>query len=281
MVAQADQIKPLAKFNNEHRSIAGFVGIIVLLVFSITCGSSERLTPITNESTPEEEQQPTQTASLVDESQSASSEEKESEAAGTTEPTAVAKVLFSSINVRSGPGMDFEPIGYLYESDLVTILDQDDSSIWFRIDFDGNPDSWVAASVVEIIGLSDSENKYATPLASPEGLVNRTYDIASIDDTSYGSVKRFSFKVTTSSPIANKEIEQICFEVVEDFKREKAFNAVIVFLFEEGSSLDWFYTLGKCEYAPHGEWGDAHTVETGDYRTHDFVYDYGPLIEDS
>lgn len=64
-------------------------------------------------------------------------------------------VILEQVNVRSGPGTDFNALGLLNPKDSVTITGQDSTGVWLQIQFAKGPEGlgWVTASYVQAEGL--------------------------------------------------------------------------------------------------------------------------------
>ena len=61
-------------------------------------------------------------------------------------------VVLSGVNVRSGPGRDFESLGLLIQNDVVSVLGKDASGGWVKIAYASAPDGtgWVAAEFLQV-----------------------------------------------------------------------------------------------------------------------------------
>ncbi|GAB4568768.1 MAG: hypothetical protein Fur0017_12520 [Anaerolineales bacterium] len=64
----------------------------------------------------------------------------------------VRGVVLRGINVRNGPGQNFESLGLLNQNDVVSILEKDPSGTWIKIEYPAAPDAvgWVAAEFLQI-----------------------------------------------------------------------------------------------------------------------------------
>ena len=71
--------------------------------------------------------------------------------AGTNGPSGV---VIQQVNVRSGPGTNFDAIGTLNPQDRVTLIAKDSDGQWFQIAYPAAPDGkgWVAASFIQATG---------------------------------------------------------------------------------------------------------------------------------
>ena len=63
-------------------------------------------------------------------------------------------VIIQQVNVRSGPGTDFNALGTLNPKDVVTLTGKDVNGIWLQIAFANGPDGkgWVTAAYVQANG---------------------------------------------------------------------------------------------------------------------------------
>jgi len=61
------------------------------------------------------------------------------------------KVILNSINVRSGPGVDHEPISTLMKNDVVSVFSTNEDETWYEVDLGNGSTGWVGSTVVEII----------------------------------------------------------------------------------------------------------------------------------
>lgn len=74
---------------------------------------------------------------------------------------------YRTVNVRNGPGTQYDIIGQLNSGNEVQITGRsDDDSDWLRVDFQGS-EGWVAYFTVTLLGVTDS-----LPIVSP--LISRT-----------------------------------------------------------------------------------------------------------
>jgi uncharacterized protein YgiM (DUF1202 family) len=63
-------------------------------------------------------------------------------------PAPVAEVVFSSVNVRAGPGTDYAVVGVLQEGERSVIVARTTDGGWFVVRLDDGRLVWIAASVV-------------------------------------------------------------------------------------------------------------------------------------
>ncbi len=75
-------------------------------------------------------------------------------APGQTPGSSATGVIIEQVNVRKGPGTDFDPLGTLNPRDVVALTGRDPSGDWLQIQFTGASDGvgWVAASFVQATG---------------------------------------------------------------------------------------------------------------------------------
>ena len=55
---------------------------------------------------------------------------------------------YSSMNVRSGPGIDFESIGYLLQGQIVGIVARDADGIWVKIQWEDGTTGWINSTYI-------------------------------------------------------------------------------------------------------------------------------------
>jgi len=69
--------------------------------------------------------------------------------------TAVSGLIIQKINVRNGPGTEYESLGVLNSNDVVFITGKDSSSAWIQIQFATAPDGkgWVTAEFLQVENL--------------------------------------------------------------------------------------------------------------------------------
>jgi uncharacterized protein YraI len=75
--------------------------------------------------------------------------------------------IIQQVNVRSGPGTDFNTLGILNPKDAVTLIGKDASGIWLQIQFSSGPDGkgWVTAAYIQASGLE------ALPIVGQTGVI--------------------------------------------------------------------------------------------------------------
>ena len=89
---------------------------------------------------------------------------------------AVSGLVIQKINVRNGPGTEFESLGVLNPNDVVFITGKDPSGAWMQIEFANAPEGigWVALEFLQvstpnslpIIGEAEQAEEVATNIAS-------------------------------------------------------------------------------------------------------------------
>ena len=64
-------------------------------------------------------------------------------------------IVQQQLNVRSGPGTDFNSLGTLNPQDVVSLIGKDSQGTWLQIDFEGGPEGkgWVNAAFVQAKGV--------------------------------------------------------------------------------------------------------------------------------
>jgi len=69
-------------------------------------------------------------------------------------PTALPKLQvsgFSSINYRSGPGLQYASDGILFEGDIVELVAKNSNASWYLIQLDDGTRGWLSSSVVDFV----------------------------------------------------------------------------------------------------------------------------------
>ncbi len=66
-------------------------------------------------------------------------------------------VVQQQLNIRSGPGTDFNSLGTLNPQDVVNLLGKDSNGVWLQIDFAAGPEGkgWVNAAFVKAQGVEN------------------------------------------------------------------------------------------------------------------------------
>jgi hypothetical protein len=66
-------------------------------------------------------------------------------------------IVQQQLNVRSGPGADFNSLGTLNPQDVVSLIGKDANGVWLQIDFAAGPDGkgWISAAFVQAQGVDD------------------------------------------------------------------------------------------------------------------------------
>lgn len=99
------------------------------------------------------------------------------------------------------------------------------------------------------------------------------YEIADVTSYDVADAKRYSYSVVISEKSTVDERENIVKDVVKKAKNDRSFNALSIYLYDYEEYIGDVYTLGKVDYAPNGEWGDAMEVDTGDYDEMEYSWD--------
>jgi len=66
-------------------------------------------------------------------------------------------IIQQQLNVRSGPGADFNSLGTLNPQDVVSLIGKDANGVWLQIDFTSGPDGkgWINAAFVQAQGVDN------------------------------------------------------------------------------------------------------------------------------
>ena len=134
-------------------------------------------------------------------------------------------VILQQVNIRSGPGTNFNSIGILKAQDSVTVTGRDANGTWFQIDFESGPDGkgWVSAAFVKandahllpivtdagaIVGTGTPENTSLPPqpTIAPAPIDNDSASTPAINITlSATGTKSFQYTSDVSSPDGDSE----------------------------------------------------------------------------
>ena len=100
------------------------------------------------------------------------------------------------------------------------------------------------------------------------------YNIHKIDDNSYANFKRLVYRIELPDLYSETQGRVIAEHIVETKHKTGDFVNALGFFFyfpvaDPNSRAD-----GSIDWAPNGEWGDAPTVETGDYRNFRFAIQF-------
>lgn len=122
-------------------------------------------------------------------------DEADAEASATQPPAQQANlptllVPEGGVNIRSGPGLDFELLDRLDEDAVVPVVGKNETGEWWQIEYEAGPDgrAWVAAVVVEFSGESDdlpvvSLSEAVEDAAAPEA------DVPAVTGSIEGSIE--------------------------------------------------------------------------------------------
>lgn len=94
------------------------------------------------------------------------------------------------------------------------------------------------------------------------------YEIASIKSVSYGAVKRYDVRVRVGHMLSRTELERVSEAIIEELKVTRPHNALALLYYLPDSDTNGFYTAGKAEWAPYGDWSRADEARTGRYSSH-------------
>ena len=76
-------------------------------------------------------------------------------------------IIQQQLNVRSGPGADFNSLGTLNQQDVVNLIGKDANGVWLQIEFTSGPDGkgWISAAFVQTQGVEN------LPIVAESGIV--------------------------------------------------------------------------------------------------------------
>jgi uncharacterized protein YraI len=124
---------------------------------------------------------------------------------GGTEPgSGISSVVIQQLNVRSGPGTNFNSLGILNADDVVLLTGRNRDGTWFQIEFAGGPEGrgWVSA------GFIRTEDAEALPIISEAGEVVGTGTLVDTPPPPTPTV----IPASLDSDSTNHPIETILFE---------------------------------------------------------------------
>ncbi|WP_145993171.1 DUF4875 domain-containing protein [Tepidibacter mesophilus] len=124
--------------------------------------------------------------------------------------------------------------------------------------------------IIGLVGCSDSDSSASVD----ESLIKDvSYTIEKAEDISIAGAKRYSLDVVVSKEVSVEQLQEISKKVIEDYKKENKFNAIVVGFYDYKEYIGNGYSLGKTEFAPEGDWSKAMEVSTGDYSSMDYNFD--------
>jgi hypothetical protein len=123
-------------------------------------------------------------------------------------------------------------------------------------------------------------NTTATPSATttPDIPIPK-YQVAQTEDKSYGTIRRYNFRISLPEHYGRTEIERIAKDIVEKTIEQKPVNAISVMFYGPKTSTDGTWDIALAHWAPHGNWSAAPEVKTGDYATFQYSLTYHEASE--
>jgi hypothetical protein len=100
-----------------------------------------------------------------------------------------------------------------------------------------------------------------------------TFRVVEVEDLTIHGAIRYNLHVVIDEPVSFEQIQAITEHIVMSAKIESSFNAISVMYYDYVEYIGFGYTLGRADYAPGGDWGQANTVKTGDYTKMKFSYE--------
>lgn len=86
-------------------------------------------------------------------------------------PAAEVEVNSSSVNLRGGPGIEYESVGTGFDGDVFEVIATNEDGSWYNIEIDGGS-AWIGASVVEQVNeASFTAIKPANTIPAPPQVV--------------------------------------------------------------------------------------------------------------
>lgn len=197
---------------------------------------------------------------------------------GTGSGSAERGVVLRGVNVRSGPGRDFEALGLLNQNDVVFILEKDSSGAWMKIEYPVSPDGtgWVAVEFLQIenvdaIPTLATTTQATIPQASETQTVSTPVQWIQLDGDSadaplanfmlaVGSVRSAQFKGEVSAPAGDGE-DRITFSSDSD-------DVVIRVSCESGIVKVELFPAGGTSNILEMACGDVHMLENAAWQSY-------------
>jgi hypothetical protein len=149
----------------KRKPLTNFVCTVLLLQLLFGCVTSATPTRTNDFYGSSSEDLPTVTISSTDETGPTHDSPDISETAISVHPTqqepeilstetvTQLQVILNTVNVRAGPGTEFDVIHFLSRDDNAFVLDTSDDGSWYKIELEDGGVGWVGSSVVEIIDV--------------------------------------------------------------------------------------------------------------------------------
>lgn len=97
------------------------------------------------------------------------------------------------------------------------------------------------------------------------------YKVELIDNSNIGSVIRETIHIVVEGDYTLEELYSIAEKEALLYTKDNKVNALTVGFYREKDNIGKGYDMGRVEYVPNGELGDAVKVTTGDYSNFEFV----------
>lgn len=137
------------------------------------------------------------------------------------------------------------------------------------------PTGTISATPVEAVSVKPTETSTEAPIE----VAIPAYKIVENEDISFGSAIRLRLKAVTDFPLSKDQAKELLAQIVQEAIGDTDVNAVVVFLYDREELIDGAYTIATATFAPEGRWELADQVDTGDYSSHETVYEYQPKMD--
>ncbi len=148
----------------------------------------------------------------------------------------------TTANIREGPSLDDPVIAKATPAQMLAYQYQ--YREWYKL----ARQRWIHRSVV---------SRSAPTLPD--------YKIASVEDTSIGSVGRLRYRIRLSRAASEQELRTISRSIINAAPPQ---NGLDILYYLPESSVEGGYTAGKADWWPNGDVADAAGVRPGDYSLH-------------
>jgi hypothetical protein len=145
-----------------------------------------------------------------------------------------------AVNIRLGPGTQYEMIGKVYWADKLKIVGKDTSKNWFRVKTQKGKKGWIYKKLIQS----------NTPLAY-ELIQTKSLDIGSND--SFKGAKRAQYDVEVPLPTTDEQVRAIIKMAAKNLANQRTVDALTVHLFLKGTNLPY----AIADWAPEGDWEKA------------------------
>ena len=205
-------------------------------------------------------------------------EDRSSSSQATPTPRTLPTFLVDSgnVNVRAGPGVNYEVIGVVSEGQSFIITGKNEQGDWLRFQYQGK-EGWVVAYLMDVLDADDVETVETKPAPTstpkPKSACDGEFQLIDVEDLSYSTVVRASVRIEMTPGCDEDDAMIFAFLYSENTKAELDINAISLFFYCDYASSGGYANAG-IDFAPYGDWGRAGEVRTGDYSKHELSLEF-------